>query len=345
MTMKKFKFSAGPWNIMEGADPFGPAVRKPLSLAKKLEIFKKIGIDAVQFHDDDVVPGINSKSSGQIKAEAAHVKKLLDDHGLKAEFVAPRLWEDGHVIDGALTSNDPKNREYSINRAKTAVDIARMLDCNMIGFWFAREGTVCYESKDPVIAWNYLVEGLNQVLEHDKQITMFIEPKPNEPVDRSICPTMGHAMALSMQTIDPSRVGGLVESAHAILAGLDPANEMACALSFGKLLGVHLNDQNGMKFDQDKSFGAENIRQAFNQIRLLVQYNYGDKGQYIGLDVKAMRTQKDELAWKHIENSMKIVDLLTEKAYRYNAGIQKQFVEERDYESLEFYVLEHLLKG
>jgi len=343
--MKKFKFSVGPWNIGEGADPFGSAVRKPLSLAKKLEIFKKLGVDAVQFHDDDVVPDIKSKSYGQIQTEAASVKKLLDDNGLKAEFVAPRLWDDDQVIDGALTSNDPKNREYSISRAKTAADIAHMLDCNMIGFWFAREGTVCYESKDPVESWNYLLEGLNLVLEHDRQITIFIEPKPNEPIDRSICPTMGHAMALSMQTTDPSRVGGLVESAHAVLAGLDPANEMACALSFGKLLGVHLNDQNGMKFDQDKAFGAENIRQAFNQIKLLVNHNFGDKGQYIGLDVKAMRTQKDELAWKHIENSMKIVDLLTEKAQCFNTGIQKQFVEERDYESLELYVIEHLLKG
>jgi len=42
---------------------------------------------------------------------------------------------------------------------------------------------------------------------------------------------------------------------------------------------------------------------------------------------------------------MKIVDLLTEKAQCFNTGIQKQFDEERDYESLELYVIEHLLKG
>lgn len=56
-----------------------------------------------------------------------------------------------------------------------------------------------------------------------------IEPKPNEPIDRSICGTMGHVMAVSAATIDPKRVGGNLESAHAILAGLDPANEIGFA--------------------------------------------------------------------------------------------------------------------
>ncbi|MCG2689919.1 hypothetical protein L6252_01405, partial [Candidatus Parcubacteria bacterium] len=30
----KFKFSFGPWNIHEGADPFGPAVRRSITLDK-----------------------------------------------------------------------------------------------------------------------------------------------------------------------------------------------------------------------------------------------------------------------------------------------------------------------
>jgi xylose isomerase len=102
------------------------------------------------------------------------------------------------------------------------------------------------------------------MLEYDKKIKVLIEPKPNEPIDRSFCPTMGHVMVLSFATIDSSRVGGLLEVAHAILAGHDAANEMTFALILGKLWGVHLNDQNGLKYDQDKTFGVENLRQAFN---------------------------------------------------------------------------------
>ena len=61
-------------------------------------------------------------------------------------------------------------------------------------------------------------------------------------------------MAVYAASRDPKRVGAVLESAHAILAGLDPAYEMAFGMTFGKLWSVHLNYQNGMKYDQDKAF-------------------------------------------------------------------------------------------
>ena len=141
------------------------------------------------------------------------------------------------------------------------------------------------------------------MLRHDPRIEIAIESKPNEPMDHAYIPTVGHALALAHRTVDPSRVGGLIETAHALLAGLDPSDEMAFALSAGKLWSVHLNDQNGLKFDQDKSFGAANLRGAFNQVRVLELAKYHETGRFIGLDVKAMRTQKAEAAHKHLANS------------------------------------------
>jgi len=43
-----FRFSFGPWNIHPGADPFGPAVRKSITFAKKLALYKQMGFDGVQ---------------------------------------------------------------------------------------------------------------------------------------------------------------------------------------------------------------------------------------------------------------------------------------------------------
>jgi len=51
----KYRFSFGPWNIHEGADPFGPAVHPSIEFAKKLTQYKQMGFDGVQFHDDDAV--------------------------------------------------------------------------------------------------------------------------------------------------------------------------------------------------------------------------------------------------------------------------------------------------
>jgi xylose isomerase len=48
---RRYRFSFGPWNIHEGADPFGPTVRRPVAFARKLEVYKKLGFDGVQFHE------------------------------------------------------------------------------------------------------------------------------------------------------------------------------------------------------------------------------------------------------------------------------------------------------
>ena len=341
--MNRFQFSAGPWNIHTGADVFGPSVRESISFEKKIKKFKEIGLDYVQFHDDDVVPNLNELSDEQIISEAKKVRAILKKYDLKAEFVAPRLWEDSRTIDGGYTSNSEKDREYALWRTYRSIDIAKELGTDKIVLWLAREGTLVFESKNPVDGVNKLIEAINKMLEYDKNVKILIEPKPNEPIDRSFCPTQGHVMAIASRTADPSRVGGLVESAHAVLSGLDPANEMAFSLSFGKLWSVHLNDQNGLKYDQDKTFGVENLRSAFNQIKVLVENNYGANGEVIGLDVKAIRTQKIEDCYRHLQNSIEIVKMLEKKVEQFDYEFQKQCINERNYEKLENYVIKLLM--
>src|SRR5512139_3397189 len=148
--MEKFgyRFSFGPWNIHEGADPFGPPVRPARSFDQKLEFFKELGFDAVQFHDDDAVPDLDELSPSGIRQQAQAMRRKLADHGLIAEFAAPRLWEHPNTIDGAFTANDPKARQYALERAKKCADIARELGCNLMVLWLAREGTYLRESKD-----------------------------------------------------------------------------------------------------------------------------------------------------------------------------------------------------
>jgi xylose isomerase len=342
--MTQFKYSVGPWNVHNGADSYGPATRNEISFEDKVKNFAALGFSAVQFHDDDAVPDLNRLSNEEIIAEAKKVKAILDKYNMAAEFVAPRLWQDPHTIDGGFMSSSEEDREFAVWRAYRSIDIANALGADKIVLWLAREGTLCAESKSPVESTTHLIDAINKMLTYDSHIRILIEPKPNEPIDRSICGTIGHVMGVSAATIDPSRVGGLLESAHAILAGLDPSHEIGFALAMGKLWGVHLNDQNGIKFDQDKSFGVENLRQAFNQIKVLRENGYGQHGEYIGLDVKAMRTTSDADSYKHLRNSLNIVKSLEAKAAKFDYDFQKKCVETRDYEELEMYVM-NLLMG
>jgi len=311
-----YRFSFGPWNIHEGADPFGPPVRPTRDFENKLTVYKELGFDAVQFHDDDAVPEMNDLSAAQIRQRAQGVRQRLVDFGLIAEFVAPRLWEHPMTIDGAFTSNDPKARAYALERAKKAKDAYR--------------------------ATQQLLETINALLEYDPHVRIAIEPKPNEPMDLAYIPTMGHGLVLGFQTNDPKRVGVLMESAHAILAGLDPSDEIAFAMSSGTLMSVHLNDQNGLKYDQDRSFGSVDLRRAFNQVRILDTYQYWKIGM-IGLDVKAIRTQPAAIATKHLRNSLHTFLRLVEVVRSLDQHAINALIAQRDYEELDWLILKSLM--
>lgn len=343
--MAKFKFTVGPWNVHEGNETFGPGIRPSIPLEEKIKKFAEIGMDGVQFHDDDAVPDMNNMSDQAIIDYAKDVKAMLDKYGLFAEFVAPRLWFDARTNDGGYTASKKEDYDFAIWRSLRSVDIAKALGTNKVQLWLAREGTLCAEGKNPVEKIIQMRDAFDTILNYDKDVRILVEPKPNEPIDRSYCGTAGHALAVGAQTVDPSRVGLCIESAHSILAGLDPAADMAFAMAWGKLWGVHLNGQNGIKYDQDKTFGAENLRADFNQVKVLYENNFGDNGECVGLDVKAMRTQPAGDCYRHIINSKRVFELLLEKVKKFDYKFQAECVKEQNFEKLEMYVIELLLNG
>ena len=340
---QQYKFCFGPWNLSEGADPYGPPTRPAADFDWKLEQLKKLGFEAMMFHDDDAVPNIDGKSNEQLRKEAKELKKRLDGTGVAAEMVAPRLWFSPMTIDGAYTSNDPKCRKYAIDRSLRCIDVANYLDTDLIVLWLAREGTYIRESKNGRQSMEWLVEALDKMLAHDKKIRLAIEPKPNEPMDHAYIPTIGHALAIGNLTRDPKRVGCLIETAHAILAGLDPADEIDFAMTFGKLWSLHLNDQNGLKYDQDRPFGCTNLRSAFDQVRALDRNGYGKDGQYVCFDVHPFRPTKVEHWTAHLENSRRTFLHLVNKARSFDDKTAQKLITDRNYQALDQMVIEHLL--
>jgi xylose isomerase len=338
-----YRFSFGPWNISEGADPFGPNVRDVFAHGKKFGLYRSLGFEGVQLHDDDAVPDIDSFTAPQVAAKAKELGQALRDEGLEPEFVAPRLWFPDATIDGAFTSNSDGDRQYAWDRTQRAVDVARAMGCKTIGFWFAREGTYVREAKSAKLAYERLLAAINRTLAYDPEIQVWIEPKPNEPMDMAYVPTAGHAIALAYASESPSRVKVIIESAHALLANLDPSDEMAFCLAHDKLGSIHLNDQNGLKYDQDKNFGSVNLRGAFNQVMVLEEGGYGRRGEFVGLDVKTMRTQRGVPVTEHLASSRRIFLDLVDKARSLDRVRVAEYRGKRDYEGLELYTLEHLL--
>src|SRR3989441_3520187 len=166
----QYKFCFGPWNLSEGQDPYGPTTRPAQSFDWKLEQLKKLGFDAMMFHDDDAVPDIDGKTDAQIRKETRELKRKLDGAGVVAEMAAPRLWFSPMTIDGAYTSNDPKCRRYAIERSLRAIEIGNILGTDLLVLWLAREGTYLREAKDGRRAVELLVEAFDKMLASDPNV-------------------------------------------------------------------------------------------------------------------------------------------------------------------------------
>jgi hypothetical protein len=88
---------------------------------------------------------------------------------------------------------------------------------------------------------------------------------------------------------------------------------------------------------------AGNIKTVDAVKMILSVLGYGKNGEWIGLDVKAMRTQKQQVNTKHLSNSKERFLFLLEKVRTLNKKLEAQLIAARDYEELDRYILCHLM--
>jgi xylose isomerase len=80
-------------------------------------------------------------------------------------------------------------------------------------------------------------------------------------------------------------------------------------------------------------------------VDVLVRNDYGKKGEVVGLDVKAMRTQAHETAWKHLANSKEIFERLVALSASIDRNEWAGYVAAQDYEGLEMFIMRQFLKS
>ena len=108
-------------------------------------------------------------------------------------------------------------------------------------------------------------------------------------------------------------VGINPETAHIKMAGLNPYHEFAQALESGKLLDVHLNGQKPLRFDQDLSFGSDDLKEAFFTTKLLVDHKYPGT---IGFDAHPYRSEADP--WDFVDRNMRTYKIMQDKVKQFN---------------------------
>jgi xylose isomerase len=319
---KEDRFAFGVWCLQNrGRDPFGDQTRPELSALECIKGLAQRNCYGFEFHDNDVAPF--EATPAQRAQILKDLKKGMSDWGIKATMATTNLFYHPVFKDGAFTSTDPSIRAYATQKVMAAIDVAAELSTEVFVFWGGREGVEVDSSKDPVDAGAWFREAMNflceYVLANGYNIKFSIEPKPNEPRGDLFLPTVGSVLAFIATLDHPEMCGINPETAHIKMAGLNPYHEFAQALDSGKLLDVHLNGQKPLRFDQDLSFGSDDLKEAFFTAKLLVEHEYGGT---VGFDAHPYRTESDP--WDFVDRNMRTYKIMKEKVqkYRENREIQ-----------------------
>ena len=205
------------------------------------------------------VDGINGTGfgwPGPFK-DGYEIKKILDDVGLQCATMEPNIYADAIFKNGSLTNQDPAIRKEAIDRGKRTLDTAREAGAPDINFWLGQDGFEYSFQGHYADAWKWLVEGIEEIAEHDPGIGISVEPKCKEPRASQYVANTGKALML-VNKINKPNVGITLDFGHSIAALETPAESAVLAMTEGRLQQVHLND-NYRDWDHDLVPGAVNV--------------------------------------------------------------------------------------
>jgi xylose isomerase len=321
---KEDRFTFGLWTVgNRGRDPFGDAVRGPMTPVHIVKKLSEIGAWGVNLHDNDLVP-FGSSAAEQEKI-VNEFKSALKDHGMVVPMATVNLFFHPIFRDGAFTSNDARVRAFAIQKTMRAIDLGVDLGAKTFVLWGGREGIEVDASKNALDALKWYREGVNYLCSYvaDKKydLKFALEAKPNEPRGDIYLPTTGHMLAF-IQTLDqPAMVGVNPEVAHEHMSGLNFYHGIAQAIDAGKLFHIDLNDQKPGRYDQDLRFGSESIKPMFFLVKLLEESGY--KGP-LHFDAHAYRSEDEQGVWSFALGCMRTYKILKEKVRQFAADTEIQ---------------------
>lgn len=323
---KADKFTFGLWTVgNRGRDPFGDAVRPPLSPVESVKRLSALGAYGVNFHDNDLVP-IDATPAERDRI-VREFKAALGDYGLCVPMATTNLFYDPVFKDGAFTANAAAVRAYALRKTMDAIDLGVGLGAQIYVFWGGREGAEVDAGKDAVTAVKRFRDALNFLCEYtiDQKydLKFALEAKPNEPRGDMYFPTTGAYLGFISTLDHPEMVGVNPEVGHEQMSGLNFYHVVAQAIEAGKLFHIDLNDQKFSRFDQDLRFGSESIKNLFFLVKLLEESGYAGPRHF---DAHAYRTEDPEGVWDFAAGCMRNYLILKEKARR--------FREDREIQSL-----------
>ncbi|WP_282128690.1 TIM barrel protein [Roseobacter litoralis] len=196
----------------------------------------------------------------------AQLSDALHDSGMVLNGMAMRYYTDPGYKLGAFTHPDASVRRAAIDETKRGLDVLADMGGRLMTLWMGQDGFDYSFQMDYARAWENTVAAITEVADHNPDLDIALEYKPNEPRAFALMPDAATTL-LALKEIDRPNTGVTLDFAHVLYADEMPAFAAALVARHSRILGVHLNDGYG-KWDNGLMVGAVHPVQT---IELLVE--------------------------------------------------------------------------
>ncbi|WP_282063278.1 TIM barrel protein [Roseobacter litoralis] len=196
----------------------------------------------------------------------AQLSDALQDSGMVLNGMAMRYYTDPGYKLGAFTHPDASVRRAAIDETKRGLDVLADMGGRLMTLWMGQDGFDYSFQMDYARAWENTIAAITEVADHNPDLDIALEYKPNEPRAFALMPDAATTL-LALREIDRPNTGVTLDFAHVLYADEMPAFAAALVARHSRILGVHLNDGYG-KWDNGLMVGAVHPVQT---IELLVE--------------------------------------------------------------------------
>lgn len=208
-----------------------------------------------------------------VKDRPEELSAALVDNGMVLNGLAMRYYTDPGYKLGAFTHPDRSVRRSAIDETKRGLDVLSKMGGRLMTLWMGQDGFDYSFQMDYAAAWDATVEAMAEVADHNPQVDIAIEYKPNEPRAFALMPDAATTL-LALREIGRPNTGVTLDFAHVLYADEMPAFAAALIARHSRLLGVHLNDGYG-KWDNGLMVGAVHPVQTVELLVELAHIGYG----------------------------------------------------------------------
>ncbi|MEO0765314.1 MAG: TIM barrel protein [Pseudomonadota bacterium] len=198
--------------------------------------------------------------------------RVLDDNGMILNGMAMRYYTDPGYKLGAFTHPDPSVRRAAIDETKRGLDVLAEMGGTLMTLWMGQDGFDYSFQMDYARAWDETIAAMIEVADHNPDLDIALEYKPNEPRAFALMPDAATTL-LAIKEIGRDNTGVTLDFAHVLYADEMPAFAAALVARHSRILGVHLNDGYG-KWDNGLMVGAVHPVQTVELLVELARIGY-----------------------------------------------------------------------